>query len=248
MKRKKILTLLLICPLLLTSCSGNENAITAVYNYDIIARESIPDHDFSYYIDVDSGQILNLIDSGNEFIFFMWSEGCGHCETAMPLIQEYLRDKGCNQSIYRFEYSYAGYEKLITSHPEMFPNEVATPRMFTAKDGEVAYEIRASRLEHKSTIKSSLNQCTEFANLYYLSQLESYELFQEEFSDYSIFTYDSTDLDSCKEYKTEFNKALASGEVTLFIDTVEAEEDLLIALGIEVVTSEDLTLEESQDE
>ncbi len=239
MKKNRLLSLLLIAPLLLTSCS-NEEAINDVYNYDILV-EGNP------YIDVKASELVNLIDSGNQITVFIWSDGCSHCHEAMPVMEEVLAKYP--HSIYRYEFG-SDYETLMTYSEEMFPNQITTPRMFMVKDKEVLTEISASRLVYKTSFRSSINKYAKFSNMYYASLLDSYNLFKQDVSsEYLLFTYQSTSLESTTLYKQVFDIVTNYETPILFVNTSKSEEALLSELeGLGLDTSSETLAYVTSDE
>ncbi|MCD8209666.1 MAG: hypothetical protein LUC31_02485 [Coprobacillus sp.] len=232
MKKNRILSLILIAPLLLSSCS-DEQAIHDIYNYDIASKES-------YYIDVKATELINLIDSGNQMTIFIYSEGCSHCHEAMPVMEEVLEKYP--HSLYRYEFG-SDYQYLIDYNEDIFSNYVTTPALFTVKDKRLYTTIDASRLMYKTSFKSSINKYATFSSMYYVSLLESYTLFKQDVSsDFILFTYDSSSLDSCSLYKQVFDIVTNYETPTLFVDTNKCEDPLLEQLEIEGVEVKGNTL------
>ncbi|MCD8194840.1 MAG: hypothetical protein LUD22_00825 [Coprobacillus sp.] len=218
-KKKSLVSLLAIIPLLLTSCSSS--SVKGLYNYDLEVID-LQDEEINPFVELEAEDIIAMLKAELSFPLFIHDVNCSHCIVANANFREVFESYPA--TIYRYTYNYSTYEKLNDFDSILFPFEFYTPRVMIIRDGELIVDVASSRVASTSSrLKGSLKSFVKLDNLYRLSLNESFELYNENYNDYILFTYSSSDLDLYNYTYWAVNKKKTP---VLFINTDETEEIL----------------------
>ena len=221
MKNKIILLLL---PILLTSCAKNKNAIYVPLNGDLYVENT------SSFINVEAEDIINLMTNKFSFILYQMSSSCSHCEDSSSNFKKYFKNN--KNVIYKYdEYMSRGYGDLHEFDEEAFPEPGYTPRVVVIKDGKYVDEIDSSKLTTSSLFNNSVNAfIKEKKNLTQVTTVESFTYAKEMYAnEYNLVVYDSKTGNNKEEYFQVFEKEYT--RKAILIDLAFADNSLIESIS-----------------
>lgn len=216
--------IIVILPLLLTSCKKNKDAIDVFYNGDIVPNN----YQMSFY-EVNVNNIINLMDNNFSFVLYQYSTACSHCETSTFNFEKFF--KNYPYTIYRYNAYLDDNYRLLTAYDEVaFPSTIITPRVLVFKNGKYVNQVNSTKLVESRLFNNSVNAFIKNRDgIYQITTLDSYLYFYQKNNNIKTYLYDSSsnqnesyfDIYNDKNYK----------EMTLLIDKVFAKEELLSYLN-----------------
>ena len=194
--KKKIISLAILFPLLLSSCSNkNKNAIVVAESLD------------SYYcVDINSSGLIDLMEAKFSFVLYFYSSVCSHCTEVSAYFERYYGDNPF--SFYRYDLyrNTATYQQLIDYDRDFFPESNYTPRVFIFKNGYRVDEIANQKLISYSYFKGAVDSFTiKKENLYTTTEQPLYERFMNHHPDAESVFYNSHTKENIDKYLEVYN-------------------------------------------
>lgn len=198
---------------MVTACDKkNPNAIYSINNYD-----SIADVYEGVGIDLSVEEFFNKIESKQSFSLFFYTNGCYYCNNVKEILKVYNRDN--HKVFYQLEYKQEEYSKLISKLPNVFTQEIYTPRLLFFNNGELSYEVNSNKLGTKKGLLPILKSMFLDSNVSIAFSKAGLLKYAEDNSSYLAYVYDSKDKLSNDLYSQELlPKANESNKKTLIID------------------------------
>ena len=202
MKKKLVLSTLLLPFLCLTSC-GSTNKIVIPQNLDIKLSNS-----YSAF-EVDTEHLLNLFNNDHTFILYLYSPNCGYCNYVSGYFENISYKNYMTLYKYNVADNIATYPLLSEYDSSYFSKESAvTPRVLFIDNGDIYVEMNSTKFNDKNLFSSTLNAFSKIANnIYNFTSISSLEYILS-LDEYLLISYNSN-----KDYKV-FNENI----YPLFVD------------------------------
>lgn len=224
MKLRKSLLLLLVTPLLLTSCSKNSHAIKAMTNFDLVAELEDRTTTLNYYVDVTADQYINLAKGKASFIFFVYSPGCSSCQNVKEHFGKYLKVR--NYLIYSYDITRLDSQKLTEYDPVTFPTTMTVPKILIVKDGVVRDSVNEGKFSNYSFFKGAIDSFTYAPKLSFAITSLGINKFQEVYPNGEIVSYHSENQEETETIYNNYYNAKTLEKDYLLVDLSLASEDL----------------------
>lgn len=190
-------SILLFIPILLSvfSCS-NKNKLSIPTNYEIISySEPNANDDLSKWMtSVNGDEIVTIMNSNEDFILYIASDGCSHCLEAKPHVLNYVYNS--KAQVYLFDTSlytepYEEYTKVYSNTLGSIPTSFSTPTvMFYSGRTIVNYVVGATKLQNNTAANNLFNAPTRISNVTLIRDYEKYNQYVSTINDQVIFFFD----------------------------------------------------------
>ena len=187
MKRNHVLSVLLLTPLLLSSCGEFKGNTPGLRNGDILYLNV---DNPNYYRDSSFKMIDTLIESKQEYILMFTREGCSACNEFKPVLDKYIKES--KQLVYRYDISSSDFttEFIPKYCDSFFPNkEVLTPTIFVS-DGENISKLDNNRFKTKPMFKVMMRKTLYETNVYSFTRFAPLKSFMDENKESTIYLLD----------------------------------------------------------
>lgn len=178
--------ILILFPLVLTSCGMPKEAIFATKNLDS-----------NYMIEIEEEEIINMLSNGMSFSLYMYSNNCEMCNQTKQFLTTFHNEYG--QTIYGYNPS-VNYGKLMDYNENIFSNYVLTPTIKVFENGLQNLEIAKSKYSSYNMLSNSLKTFLVPSNGYTTTTLEGYNAFFNSTDEYIVYFYDNNDKNSMTNY------------------------------------------------
>ena len=194
--KKKIISLAILFPLLLSSCSNkNKNAI--------VVAESI---DNDYATSIGTANLISMMDSKMSFLLFFYSSVCSHCVEVNAYFERYYGDNHIQMYRYDLYENSSTYPELTEYDKDFFPESNYTPRVFIFKNGYRVDEVANQKLINYSYFKGAISSFTIKKNNFYTTRDQHrYESFMSEHPDAETVFYNSYTKENIDKYLEVYN-------------------------------------------
>ena len=219
MKVQRLL-LISVIPLLLSSCSKNQNAIEMINNGDLLKDNP------TLFVDTDEARIIGMMESKLSFMLYEYSTACSHCNTSSENFEAYLKKNP--YTIYRYNvYLSDDYDLLTEYDSKAFPEDAYTPRVLIIKNGKFVDEVAPSKLSKTSFFNSAINAFTKKSDyLYSTTTLEGYKKIIEIDNDFGVIIYNSLTQEGLDKYFIAYDNKNFD-EITILVDEAYATSELI---------------------
>lgn len=214
----------LFIPLLLVSCSPNENIIYSITNLDINEESAAP------LVRASAEKIDAMYEGLHQFPLFVYQEGCGHCAQVNTLLTKYARQNETN--LYTLDANSEDFNALKESIPEYFYAGLSTPTIYIFKQGK-ARHISQEVMEDEVRLFRTLDQ--------YLKKYKIYTVYNDvtalntylEQDEYITLTINGNAKEDYLLFETIFSYiARISDKNTLLIDYNKVGSDMSDRLNV----------------
>ncbi len=179
---KKGMILLLLIPLLISSCSTGNKI------YKITDLDTINNDKDSYLTNVDEDIIISYLDNKFSFMLYEYGSSCSYCKEATTYI--YRIQKEYEYQIYGFEPSQS-YHKLYESYPTIFEEHASYPRFYIFSKGKLVLENIGRDALTNISFKRKIYDYNKDKFIYTFTTLESFTYLNKTYNNYYLFTYQS---------------------------------------------------------
>ena len=214
--RKGLFTLLLSSTALLSGCKSvkNENAIYSIMNYE------------KEVIELKAESVNLMISEKYSFVLLMYSEGCSSCIKAKENLTKVTKDLGF--ATFQIEMYDASIQYLSENHPNLFNANNSYPFIYVFNEGSVPYKSKLNDLKNATNMKKMIKSYSIETNITTMTQIDSYNKYKSNNSEYMLFTYDSSVSDEKEVYRNHlYPSAATSSKKLLIIDKMTAKSELI---------------------
>lgn len=195
---KKIFLPLIIAAILpsLSACKDEAHGIVAIKSFNKSFQ----------FIELKREQFVNLVESGQEFLFEFYSSTCGHCEDLEPLLEKYSSSTG--NIIYRIEATKVlgndELEDLTKKYTGVFIDNFV-PHVSFVKDKALTYDVPDEPLENYNQLKRSIDKHLISSKINMVNNYNDYVSYTNSKKDYLIYSYD---LDNQKSLEIAYQNII----------------------------------------
>ncbi len=176
----KSLTLLLLTPLLLTSCDNSANKITVPLNIDYYLNKNEEVELFPTPLTGD--QVTMMIESKQDFILYFHSRQCALCSQVNNFFDTFLKNHPIQ--VYSFSAQSSDIVYISDLYPQYFD---ATPKVMFFKNGTNVLTLSTSRYSSYRSFESALMEFAMTNKIYTTTTLQGVEKFIEYKEEFLIF-------------------------------------------------------------
>ena len=137
-------------------------------------------------------QVINLIESKQQFVLECFSPTCSHCENLKPLLEKYV--KNSDSIIYKLDLSTleneeAFNEKLHDKYTDVFPNSYV-PAIRFIKDGHLTYEVNSNKFSSYTALSNIMKKHFISSNFYIVDNPTDFNIYLGEHKEFVTIAYD----------------------------------------------------------
>ena len=217
---KKLLTLLV--PILLaptiTGCQDKAHSITSIKTLDDTVLKQ----------EINRDQIINLIESKQDFLLELYSPTCTYCRELTPKLERYTKET--KRIIYTLDLSKVSEDdfnnNLHVKYPDIF-DERLVPKVKFIQKGLLTFNFNVSSFDSYSYGKKIFNRHFNDSEIYLANSIDAIKNFEKSKSSYVFATYDINNLEDSK-YTSNYviNESVGKTKKTvILINKVEFAEN-----------------------
>ena len=209
MKKYHLLTLLIALLPSLSACRDPLHCITAINTMGL-------EHGI---VEITKQQMLNLLESKQQFVLEQYTSSCAHCKALRPLLEKYTKSK--KKVIYAWNCDAITeedwYETLSIPYPELFAGAYI-PRVQFISNGELTYEVSSAKFESYNALSNMLDKHFNSSKITMVNTEADLEAYTKANDSYIAYSYD-----------IEFDKSLSLANQYLITDEVaKAKKPVLL--------------------
>ena len=183
MKKYYVLPILLVLAPSLSACQDTKHSIVAINNMGT-----------NGLVEIDKGDLLKLIESGQQFVLEQYSPSCSHCKTLKPILDKYaIKSK---KTVYTCDMFGLEEEEFMQyyhdPHPDIF-SDYYTPRIQFIKEGKLTYEVNSAKFSSYNALKTIMDKHFFSSKIYMVQSEEEFTAYTEANKNYIAFMYDQDD-------------------------------------------------------
>lgn len=193
MKKRTLITLLSLFPVLLSGCASAEgDGIFVINDYETEVGLKEPD-----FRNISFSELKQKKETGETFALFSYSIGCSSCEETSKMLLEYMKDYP--YVIYKITVDASTKEKMAELDEYAFGN-LATPNLHLFDDGHFTYNFGSSNLDNLRQF-TRLNRTRMLpTSIKVISTLEGYKKYIDSHDDSLLFFYDYSNYETYLKY------------------------------------------------
>lgn len=188
---KKLLTLLV--PILLapaiTACQDKAHSITSIKTIDDAVLKQ----------EINRDQIINLIESKQDFLLELYSPTCTYCRELTPKLERYTKET--KRIIYTLDLAKISEDdfnnNLHVKYPDIF-DERSVPKVKFVQKGLLTFNFDGSMFDSYSSGKKIFDRHFNNSEIYLANSIDAIKNFEKSKSSYVFVTYDINNLDDAK--------------------------------------------------
>ena len=188
---KKLLTLLvpIILAPAITGCQDKAHSITSIKTLDDAVLKQ----------EINRDQIINLIESKQDFLLEIYSPTCTYCRELTPKLERYTKDT--KRLIYTLDLSKVSEDdfnnNLHVKYPDIF-DERLVPKVKFIQKGLLTFNFDGSSFDSYSNGKKIFNRHFNNSEIYLANSIDAIKNFEKNKTSYVFATYDMNDLEDAK--------------------------------------------------
>ena len=186
MKKYYALPLLFALVPTLSACQDTKHSIVAI--------NSIGENGL---VELSKSELLNLLESKQQFVFEQYSPTCSHCTTLRPLLEKYV--KSSKKTIYTCNMYGMDEEEFNESFKKPYPDiftDYYVPRIQYINDGKLTFEVNSAKFESYYGLKSIMDKHFLSSKITMVQTEEDYRTYVESNKNYLVYMYDQADSKS----------------------------------------------------
>ena len=187
--RKLICILPLIA--LTSSISGCSSLKQSVVSINCVSNQET-------FVELTIDNLVNLIDSKQQFLLEAYSPYCSHCQDLEPILREYSQKN--KKVIYRvdlmqIETESEFNEKIGNKYPDIFPDALVPSVSFIA-NGKLTYHINPNKYDTYAAFATIANKLWIKSNITLVNDKNGFETYRSSHDKYVAFAYNLSDTKS----------------------------------------------------
>ena len=186
MKKYYVFSLLFVLAPTLSACQDTKHSIVAI--------NSIGENGL---VEISKAELLNLLESKQQFVFEQYSPKCSHCTDLRPKLEKYAKEKKkiiytCNM----YGLSEEEFEEYYqTPYPDIF-TDYYVPRIQYINEGKLTFEVNPTKFESYYGLKSIMDKHFFSSKITMVQTEEDYNTYVTSNKNYLVFMYDQSDAKS----------------------------------------------------
>ena len=152
------------------------------------------------FVELNIDQLVNLIESKQQFMLETYSPYCIHCNKLNPILEEYSQKT--KKVLYRVDLTQIETEeefneRLGNKYPDIFPDSLV-PNVSFISDGKLTYNINANKYESYAAFSTIANKLWIKSNITLINDMTGFEAYKSANNNYVAFAYNLNDSQSLK--------------------------------------------------